>query len=230
MKKKLLKPFKRSRKVIPTPLESRYTKAQVYMNEWVLNHHKESPRTFLKKTKKLSEKVMAEILSEFPAWEWKKRWRQVQDEVTKTQLEAQAKFIQDMSDKQMKAAGIGIDKVMEFLDELKVKSYIDKKSGTINWVQWSPKDLKDILDSLEKGQRVMRTALGLPNDEGVINVWKQLNIGTVKVSADDSKLKELEEKMSYDDIKALVAATRSGDLIIDVEPEEIKVNTDDGDM
>jgi len=190
-----------------------------------------SPTAYLRDIVKKSAHDLMSIMAEYPASEWHARRKDIQNNFLKHSVKGQVEAIAEINDQHMKAAKLGLAKALEMLTKLKIEHYTDKR-GVIQLRRFKSTDLKHCVDSIAVAQKVMRTALGLPSDEGAIQIWQQLNLnpgdGSSKEIPEDTDLalEAASSTFSYDEIKALIKlrleADEKGlksmkDMVIDVE-------------
>lgn len=188
------------------------------MSEWCIKYPPSmSPQRFLREIKEFADNKVAAYMKAAPAAIWFERRREYQNMITKDMVKSQLDFVTEMNDQHIKASRLGLAKAIEMLTKMEIKPYLDKH-GETRFSKFRTADLKNCLESIAIAQKIQRTALGLPSDEGAITVWQQLNINQPQIGqtniqvneGDTASAQQLEKLLSYDDIKSLIEAQRQG--------------------
>ena len=198
--------------------EAKLTEMEMLITEWCIKYPPSlSPHRFLSEIKLFPANKTSAYLKAAPATHWIDRRREYQNMITKDMVKTHVDFVTEMNDLHLKASKVGLGKALEMLTKLEVKIVIDHK-GVPRWQNFKPSDLKNCLESVALAQKIARTALGLPSDEGSVHVWQSLNINsgdgtqvvdqkTVNIDGKAS-VKEIESVLTYDEIKHLINAQK----------------------
>ena len=202
------------------------------ITEWCINFPPSySPNKFLIETKNFDPSKASAYMKAAPKDHWFERRREYQNMITKDLIKNHIDFVAEMNDLHLKASKLGLGKALEMLTKLDVKVEADKHGNPV-FKRFKPSELKSCLESVALAQKIARTALGLPSDEGSVHVWQTMNVnagdGTQIVqnnNGDNVTVEQLEKDMSYDDIKLLIEAKKEEKQLLlegDVIDAEVK--------
>jgi len=202
--------------------ESKLTELEMLITEWCIKYPPSmSPHKFMREVKMFSNHKVASYIKAAPTVLWQERRREYQNMITKDMVKSQLDFVTEMNDMHIRASKLGLAKAVELLSKMVIESYRDK-TGAICFTRFKPSDVKSCLESIAVAQRIQRTALGLPSDEGAITVWQQLNINQRAIDhvsegpGDTASISQVENAFSYDELKVLIEAQRKGLLPVGV--------------
>ena len=210
-------------KVVST--ESKLTEMEMLITEWTIKYPPSlAPNKFLRDVKRFSVSKAQAYLKAAPAHLWHERRRGYQDMILKDQVKSQLDWVAEMNDLHLRASKLGLAKAIEMLTKMEIKQYIDK-NGDVKFSRFKSTDLKNCLESISIAQKIQRTALGLPSDEGAIHIWQQLNIQqnnlppgsqlSLPAGSQHVSPEGIGNALSYDEIKLLIEAQREGKLEVD---------------
>ena len=203
-------------KVVST--QSKLTEMEMLISEWCIKYPPSmSPQRFLREIKEFADNKVAAYMRAAPASLWFEKRREYQNMITKDMVKSQLDFVTEMNDQHIKASRLGLAKAIEMLTKMEIKPYLDKHGDT-KFSKFRTADLKNCLESIAIAQKIQRTALGLPSDEGAITVWQQLNVNQPQIAqtniqindGETASVAQLEKLLSYDDIRNLIEAQRQG--------------------
>lgn len=202
--------------------ESKLTELEMLITEWCIKYPPSmSPHKFLREVKHFSNPKVASYIKAAPTVLWQERRREYQNMITKDMVKGQLDFVTEMNDMHIRASKLGLAKAVELLTKMVIEPFKDK-NGTICFSKFKPSDVKSCLESIAIAQRIQRTALGLPSDEGSITVWNQLNINAraqdqlAEGDGNHASISQVENAFSYDELKVLIEAQRQGLLPVGV--------------
>jgi len=191
--------------------------------EYCLTGGTDAPLTFMTTTKSIPVEAARRYLLLIPSGEWYARKKIVQDTTTATVVKRHVDIVAEMNDRHISSAKLGMAKAIEFLTKMKIEERRDKY-GRPYFHGFKPNDLRQLMEVIEKAQKIHRLALGLNADEGSIQIWQNIT-NTLNthgnVHEGEHEVKVLESKLTYDEIKKLIQAEeKAKDGAIDVEHEQ----------
>ena len=210
------------------PLEDKFVQdVEILMADWSMTTTKDvTPKDYLIKHRGFSTAQARKIMLKAKTVVWHEKRKEYEQQWLSRTVKSQVEIVTEMNDQHIKGAKLGFAKAVEMLSKMKSETYVDTKTGKMHFSQFSASDLKKCVDTIQVAQKVMRTALGLPSDEGAVHIWQQLNINPADGSNADEREQEVraaEKLFTYDDIRALIASqeAKDGEGVIDVTPKAV---------
>jgi hypothetical protein len=202
--------------------ERRVQELEILMADWALTQpYDVGPFTFMTKVKRFSVSYANSMLALAPKPIWVEKRREFQDAYMGRIVKSQVDLVTEINDQHMKAAKLSLAKALEMLTKMKIEHYTDK-TGKVKFRKFTSVDLMRCTQTINIAQKIMRTALGLPSDEGAIHIWNQMNVSPVDGTTTDDhevEIRKAENIFSYDDIKGLIALQEAKERgeVIDIE-------------
>lgn len=206
---------------------------QLWMLEWAMTAGKVSIMSWLQEMKGLTTHQCGEILTRCPAVNWRKTLEYVQNNTTNNLVKRHVESASQLNDQHMSAAKLGMAKAIEFMSKMTIEVK-EKKNGQPYFSHFRTIDLKHCMETIRVAQQITRTALGLPNDEGSIHIWQQIqqNVNLhppkqedVPVVGEDLKTQvgRLQREYTYDGIREMMLLFKAKGLdadsgVLDIEP------------
>lgn len=208
---------------------------QLMMTEWALTGGKQQVYAWLQDTKGFSLAQAKRIVQRRPIPMWHNILEYVQNHYSNSLVKRHMEQAALLNDQHMMAAKLGMAKAMEFLSKMSIEQKVDK-AGRPYFAHFRTADLKNCLDSIQVAQKITRTALGLPTDEGSVHIWQKIqqtiNMSPPKLEdlppeGEDLKVQvlRLQRTYSYDDIKEMITAFRHAGLRSDPNTIEAESET-----
>ena len=205
---------------------------QLLMTEWAITS-KGSVFGWLQETKGFSNEQVKTLLKRRPVPQWHRIQEYVQNHYSNSLVKRHMEQAAQLNDQHMMAAKLGMAKAMEFLSKMSVEQKLDKH-GRPYFAHFRTTDLKNCMETISLAQKITRTALGLPTDEGSVHIWQKIQ-QTINLTAptvedmppdgEDMKVQvlRLQKQYSYDDIKEMITVFTQAGLRSD--PNTIEAET-----
>lgn len=136
---------------------------EVLIVEWAFFYGNHSPSSFLE-FKGYSPGQIANIFRCVPASEWHGKRETAQNRVTETLVKRHVDIIAAVQEEHIKSSKLILAKAVKLLADGDVE-YMDPETGKKKKRWLRSIDLLNASSSIEKAQKIYRTAMGLPNDE-----------------------------------------------------------------
>lgn len=205
---------------------------QLLMTEWALTGGRLQVFTWLQEVKGFTIEQSKVIINRRALPQWHRIQEYVQNNFSNNMVRRHMEQAAQLNDQHMMAAKLGMAKAMEFLSKMSIVEKVDKH-GRPYFANFRTTDLKNCLESIQIAQKITRTALGLPTDEGSVHIWQKIqqtiNLTTPTVEdlppeGEDMKVQvmRLQKTYSYDDIKTMITAFKQAGLRSDPSTIEME--------
>lgn len=191
---------------------------KLLITDWAIRYGDASPSTYLNRIRGYNDHEVKSIMSAHPASQWYKERVEVLDGMSEQITKRHIDWVAEMHDSHMKSSKLGLNAAYDFLTHETTKPASQKDIRMI----------KVALEAIQVAQKIQRTTLGLPQDEGSVHVFNQL---FYKQQAKDdipedekTEVQKVEEMLTIDDIKMLVEVRREEKRI------KIEENTIDAEV
>lgn len=175
---------------------------ELMLTDWSIKYPEKKPHFYLTEIKGYTQKEATTIMNGTPAPDWYAAKNDLLDGMTSSLAKRQIDWAAEMHDLHFEGSKIGLDSAIDWL----------------RFQQTRPEQERDIkmikvaLESVQIAQKIQRTALGLPTDDGAIHIYQNLIMRqqqhTHVNESDKTPVEKLEERLSFDDIQSLIEHRR----------------------
>lgn len=188
-------------------------KIELLILEWCIKYPSISPKKYIMDVKHLSRSFYVRAMDIIPAAEWRVRLQDYKTSLAETVTKEHFNNIAKVNDTHIQASKLSIAKIIEKLAK-GVRVY-QKKDGSLLEIgqrECYPKEINDLTNALKTAQSVYRTAVGLPNEEGSIQILEKLQAEKMQVNINvngegkesETDLTKTLKSMSYDDLMTII--------------------------
>lgn len=198
-------------------LEKEYS-IELMLTDWSIKYPDMKPGTYLREVKCYGTEKTKSILNRCPAVEWYSARNELLDGITRSLVKRQIDWAAEMHDLHFQGSKVALSSVMDWLGHQAIAHPSERDI----------KMIKVALESIQIAQKIQRTALGLPTDDGAIHIYNNLIMQqkNVKHELDTEKtpVEMLEKTLTYDEIKALIEVRRmeKSQEAIDIAHENVQ--------
>lgn len=175
---------------------------ELMLTDWSIKYPGSKPYEYLTVIKGYSRSEAGAILKRVPVPDWYTAKCELLDGITAGLAKRQIDWAAEMHDLHFEGSKIGMMSAMDWIRHQDTQPIENRDIRMV----------KVAVETIQVAQRIQRTALGLPSDDGAIHIYNQLIIKQqqAKHISEDEKtpVEKLEERLTMADIRALIEVRR----------------------
>jgi len=173
---------------------------ELMLTDFAIGHPDRTVRQYLVEDKGYSQKEYVDIIKKVPAADWYQARRETLDKITENLVKRQIDWAAEMHDLHFQSSKVGLLSAVEWLEYQKSLPIKDRDIRM----------LKVAMETIQLAQKIQRTALGLPTDDGAIHIYNKLVMNNDKHVQEMEKtpVEKLEETLTYEEIQELIELRR----------------------